>query len=257
MLGRDFTAEDDRPGAYNWALISYALWRSRFGANPSVSGKALSIDGSAVHVVGVLPRDFEFPTLDRIELLVPQRLRITTYMPNQSGRALHVIGRLKNGTFVQQAFAELEPFFRFQLQGVPPRFRKEVAPSVIAMRDSQLGGLTKAGLLLAGAITAIFFIQIANIASLMLARGVGRTREFDIRFSLGARRGRLMCQVVTETVIIALIGGAAGSVIAAGSMRLLRSLFLQPSPTAVRSRSIYEYCSFVERPLLRRESLSV
>ncbi|MBV9611003.1 MAG: ABC transporter permease [Acidobacteriaceae bacterium] len=92
------------------------------------------------------------------------------------------------------------------------------------MRDSQVGGLRKAGLLLAGAIAAVFFIQIANIASLMLARGVGRTREFDIRFSLGASRGRITRQVVTETVIVSLIGGAAGCLIAAALMRLLRSL---------------------------------
>ncbi len=223
LLGRNLTPDEDRAGAMKVALLSFGFWKSRFAGDSRVLGRSISIDGNSVQIIGVLPRSFEFPSLARIDLLIPQAMAISAYRPNQSGRALHVIARLKPGVSVNQAFEQLQPFFRFQLASVPPNFREEVRPALQPLRQYQVGSLLQAGWLLAASLVAILLIEVANLASLLLARGLSRAREFDIRFSLGAGRWRLARQIITESVVLNLFGAAIGYLVAAFLIRVLRA----------------------------------
>ena len=201
LFGRNFTRDEDRSDAPKVALISYGFWRSRYGGKTQVLGQLISVDGTPTRIVGVLPPDFEFPSLNRVDLLIPQGLTAAD-RSGQTGRALRVIGRLKHGVSPERAFAELRPFFQFQLAEVPANFRKEVHPALQSLRDYQIGNVKLASWFLLGGTIAILLIVCANVANLLLARSVTRERELAVRASLGAGRGRLIRQTFTESLTL-------------------------------------------------------
>ena len=205
--GRNFSAEEDRPNGPRVAIISHALWRSRFAADPAAIGKTLSIDGTPTRVAGVLPPDFVMPTLTHADILLPEALDEAR---ERSGRALRVFARLKPGVTLPQAQSRLQPYFARMLETVPPRFRKEVTLRVRPLRDRQVGDARAASLALLGAVLAVLLIACANIANLLLARAVGRDREIAVRAALGASRFRLVRLALTESLLLAVAGGAAG-----------------------------------------------
>ncbi len=219
--GRTFTAEEDRPNGPRVAMISYALWRSRFGGNPAAPGRTLVLDGAPVTVTGVLPKDFLMPTLTAADILLPEALNEAT---EGAGRALRVFGRLKPGTGTEQARALLQPYFSRVLETVPRQFRKEVTLRVRPVRDRQVGSVRFAALTLLGAVLAVLLIACANIANLLLARAAGRQREMAVRRALGASRGRLARQVIAESLLLGSIGGAAGCVLAWILLRVFQGL---------------------------------
>lgn len=229
LIGRNFADEEDRPNAPKVALLSFAIWHSRYGADPHVLGRLISIDGSPVRIIGVLPPDFEFPSLAHIDMLVPQALGMAHPDPQRSGRALHVLGRIAPGLSPPEALVKLQPFFRLQLANVPPNFRKEVHPAFRSLRDYQVGSLAKAGRLLAAATAAILLIVVANVAGLLLARGLSRSREFAIRSSLGAGRLRIGRQLLTESLVLGVLGGVVGCVLAGVLLRVFKAL----APTTI------------------------
>jgi predicted permease len=222
--GRNFTREEDRQFAPTVVLISYALWQSRFAGDPEAVGKTLSVDGAPAKIVGVLPRDFELPTLERADLVVPQALHMLTYTPNDTGRPLRVFGRLKAGITIERARAILQPYFRFATQSLTPAQRKQARISVDSVRDFQIHDVRLASWVLFGTTLAILLIVCANVANLLLARYGARQREFAMRLALGAGRARLVRQTLTESLLLALCGAAGGCVLAWTMLRALRAL---------------------------------
>jgi len=216
FLGRNFTAAEDRPNGPKVALISYALWRDRFGADPQIPGKVVSIDGQPVTVIGVLPATFELPTSATADLLLPQALNEN---PN-STRFLRVFAKLKPGATIQQARAALQPLFDRALLTVPAQFRKEVSLRIRSLRDRQVHDARIASWVLLGAVISVLLIACANIANLLLARSMHRRKELAIRAALGASRARLARQALTESALLAMAGGVVGCALAWALLRI-------------------------------------
>ena len=219
--GRSFTAEEDAPNGPRVAMISDALWRSRFAGDPAAVGKTLSIDGAPTRIVGVLPAGFLMPTLTHTDILLPLNLDETR---ERSGRALRAFARLRPGVTVAQAESRLQPFRARMIETVPPRFRKEIKLRVRPIRDRQVGDARAASLALFGAVLAVLLIACANIANLLLARGAGREREMAVRAALGASRGRLARLALAESLLLALAGGAGGCALAVVLLRAFQAI---------------------------------
>ncbi|MEO7142773.1 MAG: ABC transporter permease [Bryobacteraceae bacterium] len=226
LAGRAFTRSEDRPNGPRVAMISYGLWRSRFAADPRAVGRTLWLDGAPVEIVGVLPKNFEMPTLTEADVLLPLALNEAT---ERAGRALRVFARLKTGIAVRQAIAELQPQFQRALETVPQQFRKEISFRVRLVRDRQVGDVRTASLALFGSVLAVLLIACANIASLLLARAVTRERELAVRAALGASRLRLARQTLTESLLLSAIGGALGCALA----WVLLRVFIAIAPAAL------------------------
>jgi putative ABC transport system permease protein len=229
ILGRNFTLEEDRPNAPRVALLSYSLWKSRFGGDPGILRKTISLDGSTTRIVGVLPSSFEMPTLSPADILVPQALEEEQQHKSAPGAVLRTFARLKPGVNVSQAIAGLQPWFERALQGAPPEFRKEVHLSIRTLRDRQVRDVRLASWILLGSVFAVLLIACTNVANLLLARATGRERELAVRAALGASRLRLARQALTESVLLGLFGGSMGCWVAA----LLLRLFVSIAPEGV------------------------
>jgi len=214
ILGHAFTPQEDRPNGPKAALISFGLWRSRFGADPAMAGKTIPLDGQPVRVLGVLPQQFELPTLEPVDVLVPQPLDPVEQATRRTAILLWTIGRLKPGVTVPQAATALQPLFEKSLQSVTPQFRKEVKLRVRPLRDRQIEEARLASWILLAAVLAVLLIACANVANLLLARASTRQREFAVRAALGAGRGRLIQQALTESTVLGIAGGAAGCALA-------------------------------------------
>ena len=231
LLGRNFTREEDTSTAPKVALLFYGLWKSRFGGDPHIVGKTISLDGQQTTVLGVLPRDFELPTLGHADMLVPEAFAPGAFMRggNRPTFILRAFARLKPGVSIAQAKAALQPSFESSLKWVPAGFRNEVSLSVRSLRDRQIEDARLASWVLFGAVLAVLLIACANVANLLLARSTARQREFAIRAALGAGPARLLRQTLTESVMLALAGGALGC----GFAYALLRIFVAISPQGI------------------------
>ncbi len=216
-LGRDFTREEDQPGVPRVALISHALWRNRLGGDAGAIGRRLTIDGQPVQIIGVLPAAFEFPTLDRADLLVPQALPANVA---QGTRPLRIYARLRAGVTIEPARQAILARAQDLFSEVPPHVRKQVQFHMQGLRDVQSAGFRTASWTLFGAVLAMLAIGCANAANLFLARSMVRRRELSIRVALGAGRWRLARQALTETLSLSVAGGLAGCGLAYALLRL-------------------------------------
>lgn len=229
VLGRNFTLEEDLPNAPRVALISYSLWQGRFAGNPSVLEKTISLDDKPTRIVGVLPADFELPTLTPADILVPQALDEAQQRQSQPGAVLRTFARMKPGVTVPQAIAGLQPFLEQALQGAPPQFRKEIHLSVRLLRERQIHDAQLASWILLGSVLAVLLVACTNVANLLLARATVRQRELAVRSALGASRSRLARQALTESLVLGVIGGALGCGVAA----LLLEAFIAIAPEGI------------------------
>jgi putative ABC transport system permease protein len=224
ILGRNFKRDEDRPNAPRVALLSYALWKRRFGGDPGVLGKSISLNGRATQIVGVLPSRFEMPTLRSADILLPQALDEEQQRQSQTGAVLRTFARMKPGIGASQAIAGLQPWFAEALRGAPPEFRKEIHLSVRTLRDRQVQDVRLASWILLGAVFAVLLVACTNVANLQLVRATGRERELAVRAALGAGRVRLARQAFTESLLLGLLGGAMGCSVAALLLRLFVSI---------------------------------
>lgn len=217
VSGRNFTKEEDQPKVPRVALISYALWKTRFAGRADAVGQSLTLDGEPARIVGVLPEDFHTPTLDRSDILLPQALPPAD---RAGGRPLRVYGRLRPGISLEQAHDILTGTVQQLLTDVPPDIRKQVVFHVRSLRDLETGDFRVASWTLFGAVIAMLLIACANAANLLLARSVARRQELAIRVALGAGRSRMLRQTLTETLALGIVGGAFGCVLAYALLRV-------------------------------------
>jgi putative ABC transport system permease protein len=225
-LGRNFTAAEDRPNAPRVALISYGLWKRRFGASSRILDTTIKIDGHETRVIGVLPPDFEMPTLEAADVVIPQALDESQQRKADPGSVLYAFARLKPGMNTEGAKSALQPLFNYSLSSAPPAFRNEVHLQVRSLRDRQMHDVRPMAWVLLGAVLAVLLISCANVAGLLVVRGVSRERELAVRSALGASRVRLTRQFLTEAFVLSAAGAAVGCAIA----EVLLRFFLAMAP---------------------------
>src|SRR5580704_5782929 len=217
-LGRTFLSEEAEPGRNRVALLSYGFWQRRFGGDSGVLGKSVIVDGNSLTIVGVMPSGFRL--LDTpSELWMPYTLDAKE-LSQRGFRTLRVIGRLKPGVSLDQASAEMRSIAG-RVEQQYPDTNAGYSTKVVALRDQLLGDIGPTLWTLLGAVVFVLLIACANVASLLLARAGSRDKEIVLRMALGANPARLLRQLLTESVLLALAGGLLGLALAAWSISVL------------------------------------
>ena len=221
VLGRRFSPEDDRPGAPAVAILTHAVWTERYGADPSIAGRPIRVNGSPVTIVGVMPEGFRFPLRADIWQPLAQMPGLTDHPRDR--RRLGVVGRLRDGADIQQARAEMTTLAAALAQEHPAT-NGAIGVTVTPFAEVFMGSVADGPpmiLLVAAAI--VLLIACANAANLLVARAVHRTREVAVRAALGASRMRILRQLLAESVLLAALAGGVGLALSAVAMRFFRA----------------------------------
>jgi predicted permease len=236
ILGRNFSAAEDRPGGEQVALVSYRMWQERFNRDPAILGQALTLDGAPYTIVGVLPEAASAFPLDQLQIWVTRPADVPYLVPvqlNGGGFFFQALARLRPGVSLEQA--------RDAMNVIAAGYRAEHpanadAPSVIELvplLDDAVGEQRESYLMLFGAVGCVLLIACANIANLLLARFAARRREIAARLALGASRAGVLRQLVTESMLIALLGGVVGLLLAQWALGAVVALGADLIPRAV------------------------
>ncbi len=217
VLGRMFAAGEDEIGAGPTVMISEGFWKRKLSGAPDVLEKSLTLDGRSYPIVGVVPASFELRvgSFRARELYVPVGQWTNPLLPERdSGLGVHGIGRLKSGVTLQQARADMERVTR-DLTAAYPEANKGIGATLIPLKEQMVGDVRGLLLALLAAVGFVLLIACVNVANLLLARSLARTREFALRAALGAGRGRILGQLLTESTLLSLAGGGLGLLLAA------------------------------------------
>jgi predicted permease len=231
ILGRNFLPEEDRPNGPHVVMISYGLWKGHYNEDPHILGSTINLDGNPVRVVGVLPKEFQFPTLEAADIVVPMALNpaLQQKINGGFGNPMRVFARLKPGVSVAQAYAQMQPLVDSERNQFPASVFNEVRLSIRPLRDRETQDVRSVAWILFGFVLAVLFIACANVASLIMARGAGRHQELAVRSAIGASRSRLIRQSLTEALLLSFAGGIAGLATA----RVMLLVFIALAPTGI------------------------
>ena len=218
FLGRTISQEDDLPDAPRVAVLSYRLWQQRFGADPNAVGRIVQVNDNRVEVVGVMPAGFQFMYPDN-DLWSAYRLDRNQQWRETDGRFVNAVARLTPGTTHEAAQAEMAGIARSLADRYD--FNRNTSVELVPLREELTGQVRASLLFLYGAVGVLFAIACFNVANLLLARGASRSRELAIRTSLGSGRVALVRQLLVESLLLALLGGALGASLATWSLGAL------------------------------------
>ena len=229
VLGRTFSAEEDRPGQGNVVILGNGLWRDHFASDPNIVGRNVLLNGQTYAVIGVMPPKFKFP--DWADLWVP----LAWSNERRAVRGNHnylVIGRLKPKVSVQQAKADLSAIST-RLEQQYPEDDKGWGATVLPLREQLVGDVRPALLVLLGAVAFVLLIACANVANLVLAKTLSRKKEIAVRTALGASRATVLRQILVETLILSIAGGALGLFLARFGITLIEKFLADQLPSSV------------------------
>ena len=221
-LGRDYAMEEEQPGRDRVVVMTHRLWQRRFNRDPRIVGSTIHLNEEPYQVIGVLPESFRFPMAAGSELFVPLTLD-RTMTAERAAHWLQVIARLKHGVTIGQAHSEMA-VIAAQLEK-EHRVNRGHSAAVQALQEEVSGKVKPALLILLGAVGLVLLIACSNVANLLLARASARAREVLVRRALGCSRGRLIRQFLTESMVLGVIGGAAGLALATWALSALQAAF--------------------------------
>ena len=230
-LGRTFLSGEDATGNDRYVILSHNLWEQRFGANTNVVGRSIELEGTSRQIVGVMPANFQFPS-PKTEVWVPLHNDPGNQVEYWAGDFMPVLGRLRPGTTLAQATAEVR-LFQSRVFGLfpwtmPKAWNADV--SVVELRSGMVGNVRTRLLLLLGAVGLVLLIACANVANLMLSRAATREKEMGIRSALGAAPRRIARQLLTESVLLAVIGAILGFALAGAGLSALKAALPADTP---------------------------
>ena len=234
QLGRTFRPGEDAAGADNFVVLSYSLWKEQFASDPSIVGRSIQLEGVSRQVLGVMPADFRFPSPKTL-LWIPLHNDPRDQTAYWAGDFMPVIGRLRSGSTLQQARAEIRLFqshvgalFPWPM---PASWNADV--SVVPLRNGMVSDVRERLLMLLAAVAVVLLIACANVANLTLSRAATREKEMSIRSALGADRGRIVTQLLTESVLLASLGGLLGLGFGTAGLSLLKVTLPPDTPRLV------------------------
>jgi putative ABC transport system permease protein len=227
-LGLNFDSSDDRPNGSNLIIISESLWQRRFNGESAIVGRRVTLNGGSFTVIGVMPRAFENVLSPRVEVwtLLQYDASLPSFESREWGRHLRMIGRLKAAVAADQARSELNTIAHTPLPEFPrPRHASlDSGMLLISLQDQVTRGVKPALMAVLGAVVLLLLIACVNVTNLLLARGANRRGEFAMRIALGAERNRMIRQLLTESLLLAMMGGALGLLVAQFGVRALVTL---------------------------------
>jgi putative ABC transport system permease protein len=224
-LGRVFTRDEDKPGGPDVIVLSHSLWQRRFGSDPNIIGREINIGGKTT-VVGIMPPGFQYPISDEPqdywEPMFPAQWLTKERREERANRWLPVIARLKPGVTLAQAKADLDLLSK-QIEQQFPQSNTNIIFNAVSMHEEMTRDYRSALLIMLGAVGLVLLIACANVANLLLASAAARQKEVAIRMALGASRRRIASQLLTESVLLSLAGGALGLLLASWGIDLLKA----------------------------------